>query len=145
VFDHFGVRNDPRYYDTEQYTGGIIFIRKCAESVKIIKEWLRVFEDDFSLVDDSPSKSDNFPGFIENRHDQSVISLLSKKYALDAISTNEYEQVKLYLLEKYPIWAVRDKNDGSIGALIKRVKIFGRSHRLTCRLYYWLKNMRRAE
>ena len=48
-----------------------------------VDEWLR-FAAQSSLIDDSPSKAPNYPGFREHRHDQSIFSLLSKKYDIEA-------------------------------------------------------------
>jgi hypothetical protein len=77
LFDYFGIREREDVFP-RLICGGISFIRKCDESIEIIKRWLKVFYDDFSLVDDSPSKSPNFPEFSEHRHDQSVWSILVK-------------------------------------------------------------------
>jgi hypothetical protein len=85
--------------------GGILFIRKCEKSLEIIRKWIKVFYDDFALVDDSPSKYPNFPEFIENRHDQSVWSLLVKLNGVRRLSHSEQCEVD----DKYPIWALRDK------------------------------------
>jgi hypothetical protein len=71
----------------------------------IIKTWLDVMENHFELVDDRSSISENFPEFIENRHDQSIISILLKlnnmhPLPVSALSINNIAN---------PIWAMRDK------------------------------------
>jgi hypothetical protein len=48
-----------------------------------------VFYDDFSLVDDSLSKSPNFMEFKENRHDQSVWSIIGKINGIPCLSHSE--------------------------------------------------------
>ena len=45
-----------------------------------MQEWLEAFYKHFELIDDSPSTIPNLPEFRENRHDQSVWSVLNKKY-----------------------------------------------------------------
>ena len=92
--------------------GGIIFIRKCAESLELIRKWRGLFYENFSLVDDSPSKSPNFKGFIEHRHDQSVWSLLVKTNNIRYLSHLEQMEIE------YPIIAKRDRGI----PLIKRIK-----------------------
>jgi hypothetical protein len=44
-----------------------------------IEEWKSYVWEDPSLFDDSPSRTENAPEFKENRHDQSVFSLISKR------------------------------------------------------------------
>ncbi|MDR3177344.1 MAG: hypothetical protein LBT96_00015 [Campylobacteraceae bacterium] len=78
LFDYFNVREQKDICDTGQFISGIIFIKKCKKSIEIIKDWLKVYYNNFSLVDDSPSNSPNFDGFKENRHDQSIFSILAK-------------------------------------------------------------------
>lgn len=76
LLDHFGVRADPAITGAEQIVATTFFVQKRSETVRLVEEWLNVFRTDFSLADDSPSESPNLPGFIENRHDQSIFSLL---------------------------------------------------------------------
>ena len=59
------------------------------DSIKFIKEWLNIFYERFDLVDDTTSKIKNHKDFIENRHDQSVFSILCKKNNLESLSAYE--------------------------------------------------------
>jgi hypothetical protein len=102
LFDYFNVRKQKDIYDTGQLCSGIIFIKKSEKSISIIKNWLKVYYDNFSLVDDSPSRSSNFNGFKENRHDQSIFSILAK--INNAIMAQFYVKK-----DDEPIWALRDK------------------------------------
>ena len=54
--------------------------RNCNHTRKIINEWYDICSNNYYLIDDSPSVNSNYPEFIENRHDQSIFSLLCKKY-----------------------------------------------------------------
>ena len=74
--------DSPLYTDTKQRIGGFHLWKKCAASLDFVDEWLR-FALQHELIDDSPSKASNYPGFIEHRHDQSIFSLLSKKYNIE--------------------------------------------------------------
>lgn len=109
ILKYFDVYDNPFYTQTTQIEAGVIFFRKCKSSMQFIKEWQQVFIDDFSLVTDKPSVTPNLSGFKENRHDQSIYSILAKKYGISEISTNEIFQRDWSLLENYPIWAMRDK------------------------------------
>ncbi len=121
IFDYFNCRENKSVTDTEQIASGHIFIKKNPKSLNLIKEWMDVWDKQFSLVDDSPSTSPNFPEFIENRHDQSILSVIyklkgCKPYAL-AETDGEY-----LTKEKYPIWDLRDRGykDNRLLSRIKR-------------------------
>ena len=54
-------------------------------------DWIEVFEKRFDLIDDTPSKLKNFEKFIENRHDQSVFSILCKINLIKSLSAYEFD------------------------------------------------------
>jgi len=140
LFDYFDVRDNKEVYDTEQIGATILFIKKTPEGISIIHEFLQVFYDDFSLADDSPSKSSNFDGFTENRHDQSIFSIIAKKYRIPTLSCFEYWQLdfNFHKLKYYPIWAIRDKDLGN-RSVFKKAKIFLKNILLVRFVYYTLK------
>ena len=80
VFSHFNVTKDTNICDTRQITANRIVIRKCNASMKIIKLWADTAIQHPHLFSDSASVSENKKGFRENRHDQSVWSVIAKKY-----------------------------------------------------------------
>lgn len=80
VFAYFGVENNPKFTESNQICGGIIFMKKSAKTLQVVNKWLDIFKNHYNLVDDSPSTSQNLQGFIQNRHDQSIWSILNKKY-----------------------------------------------------------------
>ena len=91
LFDHFGFLNNKDITHTPQFWAGSFFLVKNLESENFLNEWIKIFEEKPNLIDDSNSKIKNFYGFIENRHDQSVFSLLCKKYQLKSLSAFECE------------------------------------------------------
>ena len=82
IFKYFGVENDPNFTESFQMSGGLIFMKKSAKTIQIITEWLDIFKNHWNLIDDSPSQTPNHKDFRENRHDQSIWSILNKKYGL---------------------------------------------------------------
>ncbi|NQW48613.1 MAG: hypothetical protein HQ464_12705 [Planctomycetes bacterium] len=126
VVDYFGVRDRPDVTDTGTIGAGIIVFKACHQSRTLLEEWLRVFETDFSLVDDTPSRSPNLPGFREHRHDQAVFSILCKLNDVATASAFEYWYPNLRnprradwrMLHDRPFWAVRDKDRGRVRNLI---------------------------
>lgn len=70
-----------KYMNFFQLVGGIFVLRKCEHSINLIKEWYETtYKDNYHFIDDSPSSLHNDAHFIEHRHDQSIFSLLSRKY-----------------------------------------------------------------
>ena len=68
------------YSETNQRMATFIVIRKSIKSATFIDEWLKCCMDIRMISDnDNVMGKDNYEGFIDHRHDQSVLSLLSKK------------------------------------------------------------------
>jgi hypothetical protein len=47
---------------------------------RVLEEFLQVLRDDWRLVTDAYHDAEQCPGFQENRHDQSIFSLLRKRH-----------------------------------------------------------------
>lgn len=134
-----GVLERPDILETTQLEATTFFIRKTPESVQFVQDWISVFERDFSLVDDTPSEN-NAPGFIANRHDQSVFSILGKLRGFESLSSFEFfypiakddsgDPRKVLLdwtsLANYPIWKKMDKDMGLfLRVYYKSLKLLG--------------------
>ena len=59
-----------------QIQGTYLFIKKCEFSVNFVKEWLKFCETDGLISEEKNLYKENFPEFIEHRHDQSILSLM---------------------------------------------------------------------
>ena len=68
-----------RYLDGYQYQTGAILFCVCAKTRNLVNDWYEL-SCDYHNIDDTPSITPNLSGFIEHRHDQSIFSLLIKKY-----------------------------------------------------------------
>ena len=90
LLERFNVRNRDDVLQAPAIGAGILFIRKCPQSISLIQQWLDVILEDFSLIDDSPSQSENQPEFIEHRHDQSIFSILALQNDVQTVSSYEY-------------------------------------------------------
>lgn len=76
------VPNNKTVANTLQVWGGFLLIKKNIETITFISEWL-TYVQDFRICGDSKILfGPNSPGFIENRHDQTVLSLLCKKWKI---------------------------------------------------------------
>jgi hypothetical protein len=72
--------NDTLLNDKQRQAGLILFY-VCDEVIQFVNEWYTL-SSDYHNLDDSPSILENSAGFREHRHDQSIFSLLTKKYNL---------------------------------------------------------------
>ncbi|MBD5470175.1 MAG: hypothetical protein HDR19_03415 [Lachnospiraceae bacterium] len=72
--------DEEKYANTPQSIGGYMVCRKSAEVEDFFQEVLS-YAQDIRIISDNPNTmgKDNYPEFIDHRHDQSVISLISKK------------------------------------------------------------------
>jgi hypothetical protein len=91
LLDYFGKISDKSITHTAQFSAGNIFFKKSEETIKFLNNWIDVFEKRFDLIDDTPSKIENFNMFVENRHDQSVFSILCKINLFESLSAYEFD------------------------------------------------------
>ena len=98
----------PKYFDSKQLVGGIYFIKKTERTINIINEWYNIMSANYNLINDSKSIIINDISFKEHRHDQSVFSLLRKKYGSFIIKDETYfHNWNPNIIKKYPILATR--------------------------------------
>jgi hypothetical protein len=126
LLDYFSIRDNQEILNSPTIGAGIIFIKKTPKTIEIIKKWASAIKTNFSLIDDSPSKSENPSGFIEHRHDQSIFSVLCKLNSVQTLSAYEYwypiknkMKPNWKILNNYPIHAKRDLDYGVIGNYLK--------------------------
>lgn len=79
--------NKDEIKDIAQCQAGVIFLKKNEKIMKMVNEWYQL-SCNYHLIDDSDSLSENDKEFIEHRHDQSIFSLLIKKY-----NYNKYDNI----------------------------------------------------
>ena len=72
----------PFYTDTPQYMAGIQIYKKSIFTENFVEELL-YYSQDRRIITDEPNTLglNNYKEFIENRHDQTVLSLMIKKYS----------------------------------------------------------------
>jgi hypothetical protein len=74
------VRNTPNITDSNQAWAGFILLKKNSEIIVFISEWLTYSQDPRISTDIQSVFGPNDASFIENRHDQTALSLLCKKW-----------------------------------------------------------------
>ena len=84
-------------------------IRKCPNSIKCVNLWYDTCCK-YNLINDSPSKIPNHPDFRQHRHDQSIWSIIRKKYGCvfltDETWHNNFQNDGI----NFPIWAMRKRH-----------------------------------
>ena len=107
VFEYLKCSDDIK--NTYHHVGGIFFIKKCENSINFAKKFYETCCN-YNLLNDSPSITPNHPDFKHHRHDQSILSCLSKIYNSEKIQDETYFYPNW---EKdgfnYPIWAKRNR------------------------------------
>lgn len=78
--------NKAEYLNTDQRQAGTNLFLVCKETRLLVNEWYELCCE-YHNIDDSPSIIKNVSDFREHRHDQSVFSLLTKKYKLFSKTT----------------------------------------------------------
>ena len=74
--------NEEKYTHSGTRVGGAILFKKSEFAKKFFEEMLH-YSQDYRVITDSPSETgQNHPSFIEHRHDESLISVIAKKYDL---------------------------------------------------------------
>jgi len=96
--------HDKYLHNSPQRQAGEILFYVCNETRNFVNIWYDLCCD-YHLIDDSPSiLQEEFDCFIEHRHDQSIFSLLTKKF--DIFSTK-------HSLDHFPIFYNRNRTEQS--------------------------------
>ena len=73
----------PKYLKGGQHAATAFLLIKTPEICKLVDQWWSIStQDNYRFINDSPSKYPNSKHFKDHRHDQSIYSLLTKKYDL---------------------------------------------------------------
>jgi hypothetical protein len=116
IFDHFKLDETSEHYNSGQIMSGIIVIKKNEHSVKLINEWYETVHNNASLFTDNTGIKN--PGYIANRHDQSILSVISKIHGSILVGEETFFEGTNGVYGgfgqpeslKYPFWATRIKN-----------------------------------
>lgn len=72
------------YYPKAQRNAAIILVRKCELALKFVNDWFNYCCDERILTDISSTLAPEHPQFKVHRHDQSVLSVMCKRYTIPA-------------------------------------------------------------
>ena len=91
--------DEARFWDAPQVKAQCSLWKNCPDSTQKLETWLSFCKDE-QLITDLPSKAANFPEFIENRHDQSILSILVCKWGCEIF--RDPSQEGLNFIDKFP-------------------------------------------
>jgi hypothetical protein len=113
------------HLSTGQVQSGFIIMSPIIPRRQFLNEWLNMLEMDGQLVNDYLSVEQEL-NFTENRHDQSVFSLLWKKYNFPLV----IDQSDPILNPKSPILAVRNNTGLTWGTSRTKINFYSRRNSL---------------
>ena len=112
IFKYFNVDDtDTEITNTGQYVGGVLIMKKNDH----LREYIRLFEEcietDKYLITDKYNKINQKNCFKDNRHDQSISSVIRKQIGSIVVKGDESWKPPFGRGEslKYPFWAARSK------------------------------------
>ena len=110
IFQYFNVDINSTIANSGQIMGGLL-IMKNIPKLRTKLDWIyKVYEDNHLLVTDFYNKK-QAPYFKDNRHDQSIFSVIRKLHNPIILDDETWFWGKCSLShpEKYPFWATRKK------------------------------------
>lgn len=110
LFHHFKMDVNNINGNSGQILAGILIMKNTEQMMKIIDECIDVLRTDHLLVTDHYNKINQCNDFKDNRHDQSILSLVRKKHGSIVIDDETYftpfgNKESL----QYPFWATRKR------------------------------------
>ena len=111
IFDYFDVKIESDIGNCGQYLDGILIMKKNAHLIKIINVWLKTLYDSPLMFTDIYNEKNQIAEFCDNRHEQSVFSIIRKLYGSIVIDDESW-MLPFGFGEslKYPFWAMRKNN-----------------------------------
>lgn len=94
VFNFFNVGLDSYIANSGQIAATFVVIRKNNKSLNLIKNWMSILRDEPELFSDYYESFPQREDFIENRHDQTALSILVKLYRGNILFLNDFDVYK---------------------------------------------------
>jgi hypothetical protein len=107
LFKYFEVEQNEEIKNSGQLIATVFFIKKNSKSTRLIDDWYSICHQHPNLVNDTPSAFPNDDSFVDHRHDQSVFSILRKRYGCEVLNSefDFWEEWEHY--QHFPIHARR--------------------------------------
>ena len=110
IFENFNINSGSKdIIESGQIIATVKMFRKCANSINIVSAWLNALHANPLLFTDHYNKNKQCEIFIDNRHDQSICSVLCKLYKTIILEDETYFEDGFGCPKslKCPFWATR--------------------------------------
>ena len=105
VFDYFG--SQAELENTNQLMATIVILKKCAHTQMLVDIWYNTLVKHRALFTDEMDEQGQAAAFIDHRHDQSIFSIIRKKFGSIVIPDETYFLDFVREGQLYPLWATR--------------------------------------
>lgn len=108
IFNYFNIDMNNQIALSGQFVGGILIMKKSDTIINFLDDCLKILETDPKLITDEYNNNEQHKDFIDNRHDQSILSIMRKINGSIIIQEETWfpkfgDSISL----KYPFWATR--------------------------------------
>ena len=110
IFEYFDLEINGEIANSGQLIGTVNIIKKNENSLKIVNTWLETLNKNPLLFTDEYNKRNQPSYFRDNRHDQSVFSVIRKMNNTIVLKDETYFNFGNAESLKYPFWATRKRN-----------------------------------
>tara|TARA_B100000242_G_C43050114_1_gene490587 strand:+ start:1017 stop:1832 length:816 start_codon:yes stop_codon:yes gene_type:complete len=111
ILKYFNEDLNSKISNTPQLLGGHLLFKKNDHTKFFFEKFFEVINHDFNLITDFYNL-DQIEGFVENRHDQSILSIISKKYGGVILENETFFENNPENQYEYPILSVRNYGHG---------------------------------
>ena len=112
LFSYFNIDLDSGIANSTQLEATQMIFKKSRDSIDYFNEYSDVINHNMYLISDEFNSNNQVESFVENRHDQSIFSLLSKKRGCVAIENETHFSSDPSKQYDYPFLSVRTYGHG---------------------------------
>lgn len=112
IFDYFQINQESEIGNSVQLEGGHMIFKKNDHTIHYLEQFRKIIEHDQLLITDFYNKTNQINQFVENRHDQSIFSMLSKINGCESIANETEFKNNPKIQYDFPFLSVRKGGHG---------------------------------
>lgn len=113
IFDYFDFELSSEIANTVQFMGGYLIFKKNQHTKEFLNLFKNTINDDINLITDNLDNKIQSNNFIETRHDQSLMSVISKIVGTASIKNETFFKTGSHEQYDYPFLSVRHYGHGT--------------------------------
>ncbi len=133
IFNYFNVDLNSDISKNTQLQAGHMIFKKNQHTIDLLNEYTNLLNTDFKLITDFYSSKNQIKTFKENRHDQSIFSLLSKIYGCERIQNETEFRTRPSEQYNFPFLSVRTYGHG----LKDKVRFYSNKKKYSKKIIYF--------